>query len=215
MKAFDVKIILKDSYPETSRELLIPQKITFRELDKVICSLFSLKDRGSSDFTLCYDWATLLKKDDYLVEKYIGQKLCFNYKFESQLWFDIILKKRVDHDKNFVSLIGYSGNFNPLEDMNVCVFNNMMITGDNLKRFKSDEVKKELQKIKIYKNRAFDIRITSQKPGTAVWRDFILPERITFKDLEDLILISFDTKSVSFKKDDVIADYFFKGKIEY
>lgn len=90
-----------------------------------------------------------------------------------------------------------------------------MITGDNLKRFKSDEVKKELQKIKIYKNRAFDIRITSQKPGTAVWRDFILPERITFKDLEDLILISFDTKSVSFKKDDVIADYFFKGKIEY
>ena len=65
----------------------------------------------------------------------------------------------------------------------------------------------------IYKNRAFDIRITSQKPGTAVWRDFILPERITFKDLEDLILISFDTKSVSFKKDDVIADYFFKKDI--
>lgn len=74
MKAFDVKIILKDSYPETSREVLIPQKITFRELDKVICSLFGLKDRGSSDFTLSYDWATLLKKDDYLVEKYIGQK---------------------------------------------------------------------------------------------------------------------------------------------
>lgn len=73
MKAFDVKIILKDSYPETSREVLIPQKITFRELDKVICSLFGLKDRGSSDFTLDYDWATLLKKDDYLVEKYMGK----------------------------------------------------------------------------------------------------------------------------------------------
>lgn len=43
MKAFDVKIILKDSYPETSIEVLIPQKSHSENLTKSYALYSALK----------------------------------------------------------------------------------------------------------------------------------------------------------------------------
>lgn len=213
MKGFRVKIILTDSFPEVSREVILPEKINFRELDKVICELFSLSDRGSSMFCLDYDWATLIHMEDYLLKRHIGEKICFNYQFECNLWFEIILNETVDYDKIHVSLISFAGKFNPPEDVHVSVFNNMMISGNSLERFDPERTRKELEKITILRNRAFEIRITCRKIREVIWRDFIVPERTTFEEIEDLILVTFDTKPVSFGHDDRMVDYFFKSRI--
>ena len=93
MKGFRVNIILTGSHPEISREVILPEKINFRELDKVICELFSLKDRGSSEFCLNYDRGTLFHMEDYLLKKHIKEKICFNYQFECKLLFEITLNE--------------------------------------------------------------------------------------------------------------------------
>ena len=213
MNGFRVKIILTGSHPEISREVILPEKINFRELDKVICELFSLKDRGLSEFCLNYDRGTLFHMEDYLLKKHIKDKICFNYRFECKLLFEITLNERVDYDLNHVSLISYNGEFNPPEDMYVQIFNNLMISQNGLERFDPEKTQKELKKIQILKNKAFDIRITCQKLREVIWRDFIVPERTTFAEIEDFILITFDTEPVSFGHDDKTVDYFFKSQI--
>ena len=213
MKGFRVKIILTGSHPEISREVILPEKINFRELDKVICELFSLKDRGSSEFCLNYDRGTLFHMEDYLLKKHIKEKICFNYQFECKLLFEITLNETVDYDLNYVSLIAFKGEFNPAEDVHVSAFNNMMLKGMDFEKFNPKKTQKELKKIQILKNKAFDIKITQISKRNVIWRDFIVPERTTFAEIEDLILITFDTSTVSFGHDDKTVDYYFKSRI--
>jgi len=213
MKGFRVNIILTGSHPEISREVILPEKINFRELDKVICELFSLKDRGSSEFCLNYDGGTLFHMEDYLLKKHIKEKICFNYQFECKLLFEITLNETVDYDLNYVSLIAFKGEFNPAEDVHVSAFNNMALKGIDFEKFNPEKTKKELKKIQILKNKAFDIKITQKSRKNVIWRDFIVPERTTFAEIEDLILITFDTSPVSFGHDDKTVDYFFKSRI--
>ena len=213
MKGFRVKIILSGSHPEISREVILPEKINFRELDKVICELFSLKDRGSSEFCLNYDRGTLFHMEDYLLKKHIKEKICFNYQFECKLLFEINLKETLDYDLNYVSLIAFKGEFNPAEDVHVSAFNNMALKGIDFEKFNPKKTKKELKKIRILKNKAFDIKITQKSRKNVIWRDFIVPERTTFAEIEDLILITFDTSPVSFGHDDKTVDYYFKSRI--
>ena len=119
MKGFRVNIILTGSHPEISREVILPEKINFRELDKVICELFSLKDRGSSEFCLNYDRGTLFHMEDYLLKKHIKEKICFNYQFECKLLFEITLNETVDYDLNYVSLIALKCEFKNTKDVHV------------------------------------------------------------------------------------------------
>ena len=188
MKGFRVKIILSGSHPEISREVILPEKINFRELDWVICELFSLKDRGSSAFCLNFDRESFFNTDDYLLKKYIEDKIYFNYRFDSKLIFEITLNESIDYDLNYVSLIDFKGEFNPAEDVHVSALNNMMLKGIDFEKFNPSR-------------------------RNVIWRDFIVPERTTFAEIEDLILITFDTSPVSFGHDDKTVDYFFKSRI--
>ena len=157
---FGVKIILSGSHPEISREVILPEKINFRELDWVICELFSLKDRGSSAFCFNFERESFFKTDDYLLKKHIKEKIYFNYRFECKLLFEITLKEIIDYDLNYVSLIAFKGEFNPAEDVHVSAFNNMILKGIDFEKFNPKKTKKELKKIQILKNKAFDIKIT-------------------------------------------------------
>ena len=213
MKGFRVKIILTGSHPEISREVILPEKINFRDLDWVICELFSLKDRGSSAFCLNFDRESFFNTDDYLLKKYIEDKIYFNYRFDSKLIFEITLNESIDYDLNYVSLIDFKGEFNPAEDVHVSALNNMMLKGIDFEKFNPKKTQKELKKIQILKNKAFDIKITQISRRNVIWRDFIVPERTTFAEIEDLILITFDTSPVSFGHDDKTVDYYFKSRI--
>lgn len=190
MKGFVIKIELYGKQPEISRKLIIPEKTTFTELQKIIKKLFTFSNELANGFWTNTNLLGYIDPKNFLVEKYIHQNLYFEDGYTDERWYEISLKNVIDYDKSYAMITDYCGDF-------------------NIKK-----AQKELRKIPILKNRAYDIIIKSEKTKDCTEREFLIPEKTSFNELEEIILIAFDTKPVSFKRDFVMVDECFKKLVK-
>lgn len=188
MKGFCIKIQLHGIFPEISRDLILPEKTTLPQFTKIIKKLFTFDDEGAFEFWLSPEYHGYIPEKNFLIEKYIHQKIYFTYDCQDRLWYEITLNRVIDYDENHATIIDYMGEFN------------------------LEKAQKDLNNIKILKNGAYDIIISCEKSKKTLKREFLIPEKTTFNQLEEIILVAFDTKPVSFKKDDVLVDDCFKKK---
>lgn len=75
MKGFVIKIELYGKQPEISRKLIIPEKTTFTELQKIIKKLFTFSDKLDNGFWTNTTLLSYIDPKNFLVEKYIHQNL--------------------------------------------------------------------------------------------------------------------------------------------
>ena len=190
MKGFVIKIELYGRKPEISRKLIIPEKTTFMELQKIIKKLFTFSDKPGNGFWTNTALLSYIDPKNFLVEKYIHQNLYFEDGYSDEKWYEISLKNIIDYDESYAKITDYCGDF-------------------NIKK-----AQEELRKIPILKNKAYDIIIKSKKTAECIEREFLIPEKTSFNELEEIILIAFDTKPVSFKKDFVMVDECFKKPVK-
>ena len=186
MKGFVIKIGLYGIQPEISRRLVLPEKTTFTELQKIIKKLFTFSDELARGFWTNTNLLSYINPKNFLVEKYIHQNLYFEDGYTGEKWYEISLKEVIDYDERYAKIISYSGDFDIKKAQN------------------------ELRKIPILKNRAYDIIIKFEKTKDCIEREFLIPEKTSFNELEEIILIAFDTAPVSFKRDFIMVDECFK-----
>ena len=131
-KGYDVKVRLNDLRPIHWRDLIIPENITFYELDNILktlwgfngyhMSMFFIKnadihimDKTIADSCMDFDFhdSKTTKINDFF-ERY--KKITYWYDFGDDWQFDIEIKKIVDYDKDYVTIKRFKGKYNPIED---------------------------------------------------------------------------------------------------
>ena len=131
-KGFDVKVRLNDLRPLHWRDLIIPENITFYELDDILKTLWGFNGHHLSMFFVKNENVRIMDDivaegcmiDEYLdskttfidefFEKY--KKITYWYDFGDDWQFDIEIKKTVDYDKNYVTIKRFKGKYDPIED---------------------------------------------------------------------------------------------------
>ena len=129
---YDVKVRLNDYRPITWRDLIIPDNITFMELDDILKTLWDLNGHYLSCFLISKDDLIIIDKElgneimmgcDYdasttfiseLFEKY--DKITYWYDFGDDWRFDIEIKKKINYTKDYVTIKRFKGKYNPIED---------------------------------------------------------------------------------------------------
>ena len=131
-KAYDVKVRLNDFRPLTWRDLIIPDNITFMELDDILKTLWGFGGHHLSCFLLRKTNQTIidddLSKETMMTMDYDANtthlseifdnfnKVTYWYDFGDDWQFDIEIKKKIDYDKDYVTIKRYKGKYNPVED---------------------------------------------------------------------------------------------------
>ena len=131
-KGYDVKVRLNNFRPLTWRDLIIPENITFDELDDILKTLWGFNGYHLSSFFIkAYNLDIMDKKisqdsmidADYdtnttLINDFFDNynKITYWYDFGDNWQFDIEIKKKIDYDKNYVTIKRYKGKYNPIED---------------------------------------------------------------------------------------------------
>ena len=129
---YDVKVRLNDFRPLTWRDLIIPDNITFMELDDVLKTLWGFDGDHLSCFFAPKDDLTIIDKNlsresmmecDYDVDTTIisevfdkYNKITYWYDWGDNWRFDIEIKKKVDYTKDYVTIKRFKGKYNPVED---------------------------------------------------------------------------------------------------
>ncbi len=131
-KGYDVKVRLNDFRPLTWRDLIIPDNITFTELDDIMKTLWGFNGYHLSCFLIRKDKLMVTDEDlaretmmgcDYeanttliseVFDKY--DKITYWYDFGDDWQFDIEIKKKIDYDKDYVTIKRFKGKYNPIED---------------------------------------------------------------------------------------------------
>ena len=131
-KGYDVKVRLNDFRPLTWRDLIIPENMTFMELDDVLKTLWDFNGHHLSCFLIRKDRLCIMDKElsdecmmscDYdantttvseIFDKY--NKVTYWYDFGDDWQFDIEIKKKVDYTKDYVTIKRFKGKYNPVED---------------------------------------------------------------------------------------------------
>lgn len=131
MKGYDIKIRLDNYRPLTWRDLIIPEKITFKQLHEIIQAVYGFYDGHLYSFSsrdLYYtiedskrsdiSWDDILDSNTTYIDKYFTtlNKMDYEYDFGDGWSFTIEIKKVVDYDKNYPTLKRYKGDYNPMED---------------------------------------------------------------------------------------------------
>lgn len=125
----------------------------------------------------------------------------------------ITLNETVSYEKTYPTLISYAGECNPVSGSGgINTLNSMLLKGHSLPEIDPKSIEYELTKIKSLKHKAYNVRIRYENTKKDVWRDFLIPEKTTFPELEDIIIIAFDTDGVSFESDDETVDESLKRK---
>ena len=132
-RGYDVKVRLNDFRPLTWRDLIIPENITFMELDDILKTLWGFNGHHLSCFLLRKTKQTIIDKGlasqtmmgmDYdanttkvceIFDKY--NKVTYWYDFGDDWQFDIEIKKKIDYDKDYVTIKRFKGKYNPIEDI--------------------------------------------------------------------------------------------------
>ena len=129
---YDVKVRLNDFRPLTWRDLIIPDNITFMELDDILKTLWGFNGLHLSCFLLRKTNETIIDDDlsketmmtmDYnanttLVSEIFDyhDKVTYWYDFGDDWQFDIEIKKKIAYDKDYVTIKRFKGKYNPIED---------------------------------------------------------------------------------------------------
>lgn len=164
MKAWDVKLRLKDVRPITWRDVLIPENITFKKLDKIInilfdfsgchLSAFTFKDNPSVIMDLSKDILTMgdeIDSNTTYIDEYFknNKKIYYEYDFGDGWEIDIEIKKLVDYDKTYPTLKRFKGGYNPVEDCGgPWAFEEMIKNGEITESFDKDFVQMMLEDLK-------------------------------------------------------------------
>ena len=131
-KGYDVKVRLNDFRPLTWRDLIIPENITFDELDDILKTLWGFYGHHLSAFIIPKDNQMVINREiaqesmmrcdfdssttliDDIFAKY--KKITYWYDFGDDWKFDIEIKKKIDYDKPYVTIKRFKGKYNPIED---------------------------------------------------------------------------------------------------
>ncbi len=129
---YDVKVRLNNFRPLTWRDLIIPDNITFMELDDILKTLWGFNGYHLSCFLIRDNNSVIMDGDlandtmmgcDYeanttlvseIFDKY--NKITYWYDFGDDWKFDIEIKKKVDYDKDYVFIKRFKGKYDPIED---------------------------------------------------------------------------------------------------
>ena len=132
VKGYDVKVRLNDFRPLTWRDLIIPDNITFMELDDVLKTLWNFNGHHLSCFLIKKDGLIITDEDlsaetmmdcDFeanttlvseIFDKY--DKVTYWYDFGDDWQFDIEVKKKIDYDRDYVTIKRFKGKYSPIED---------------------------------------------------------------------------------------------------
>lgn len=131
-KGYDVKVRLNDLRPLHWKDLIIPENITFYELDDILKTLWGFNGYHLSMFFLKKEDITIADEtvahacmmEEYLDSKTTmineffekSSKITYWYDFGDDWYFDIEIKKTVDYDRNYVTIKRFKGKYDPIED---------------------------------------------------------------------------------------------------
>ena len=129
-KGYDVKVRLNDL--RHWKDLIIPENITFYELDDILKTLWGFNGYHLSMFILKKEDITIADEtvaqgcmmDSYLDSKTTmineffekSSKITYCYDFGDDWEFDIEIKKTVGYDRNYVTIKRFKGKYCPIED---------------------------------------------------------------------------------------------------
>lgn len=136
MKGYDIKIRLDNFKPNTWRDLIIPENITFHQLHMIIQEIWDLKNRYSYLFTIKKTDIKYLSFEEKTVEnehtkeenEFDSRKHPISELFDSEEnityiygsnkeWsFTITIKKNIEYNEFYPYLKRFKGEYNPIED---------------------------------------------------------------------------------------------------
>lgn len=131
-KGYDVKVRFKDFRPIMWRDLIIPENMTFMELDDVLKTLWNFNGEHMSAFITGNNRELImdgdLSKETMMDAHYDSNftlindlfennaKIGYWYDFTDDWHFDIEIKKIVDYDKKYVTIKRFKGEYNLIDD---------------------------------------------------------------------------------------------------
>jgi len=127
-EGFVLDIYFNDVEPFTSRTIVVPSGITFKQLHDIIQCLVGLENYHGyqfidleNDIYFCdeeYMADDELNADDTVIDSYITEVegLLYEYDFGETIYLSVIFKESVNYDKNYVSILNYTGDYNYVED---------------------------------------------------------------------------------------------------
>ena len=129
---YDVKVRFKDFKPNTWKDLIVPENITFMELDDILKTLWNFNGRHMSAFIVPKERKMIMDGDlsretmmngDFdanftlindFFEKY--DKIMYWYDFTDDWRFDIEIKRKVEYDKKYVTIKRFKGKYDLIDD---------------------------------------------------------------------------------------------------
>ena len=129
---YDVKVRLNDFRPLTWRDIIIPENMTFMELDDALKTLWDFDGTHLSCFLIRKDDLIIID-DDLAGETMMGcdfdantttvaeifdryDRVTYWYDFGDDWQFDIEVKKKVDYDRDYITIKRFKGKYGPVED---------------------------------------------------------------------------------------------------
>ena len=211
MKGYLVEFTLNDSVPEISRKAVLPKGLSFTELEKIIFALFSFDGYHNSEFRFEKSPDVYYEDKNEIIDVYINDTIYFNYDFGDEWLIVISLKEIVDYDKSYATFESYTGDYNPVEDCGgVFAFNEMIRTKNRMRKINQESIQNKLSKIEVFNYEAYDIKIRCEGSDELLWRDFLIPPKITFQEVEKIIALTFNMNT-SFSIDGSYVDGYFKN----
>ena len=209
MKGYVVNFSLYGGVPEISRQLILPQGLSFNDLEQIIYVIFSFSGYHNSEFRFKNINEVFNEDKTVVIDRYFDDEIYFNYDFGDDFWIIIALDEIVEYDKAYVTFNSYRGEYNPVEDCGgVDIFNNMLKFKNNLRKINPEVIQKKLMKIKVYNYEAYDIKIKYES-DELIWRDFLIPFETGFDEIEKIIELTFNQK-VSFSLNGAFVDDYFR-----
>lgn len=188
MNGYHVKIKLCGSFPEISYELVLPEKMTFNEFERAILNTVPL---NLEEIFFCHtlDFSTVFFPRYDLIEKHINEGFFMTRCYDEQhVWYELSLLDVVDYEKKHPSIVKCP------DDANI------------------KNIQKGLNHFNVSRNRAYDIIISCKSCEDEIKREFHIPERTTFSQLEQMIIVTFDTDPVTFDiKEDTVDSFCRRG----
>ena len=129
---YDVKVRFKNFKPNTWKDLIIPENITFMELDDILKTLWNFTGEHMSAFMISKPNMLIMDGDlsretmmdgDYdanftLINDFFenNDKITYWYDFTADWMFDIEIKKKIDYDKKYVTIKRFKGKYDLLDN---------------------------------------------------------------------------------------------------
>ena len=129
-KGYEIKVRLADFRPITWRDLIVPENITFKQLDTILKTTLDFKSIQSSAFEIYQEKTLILDKSlntvldaEYdinstrlakIFDRY--KKIFYLYGMDNDWKFEIAIKGKVDYVKDYPTLQRFRGEYNPLEE---------------------------------------------------------------------------------------------------